>query len=66
MGLGKPWKPNLQDKKETKYVITNVGNNIAFTNYLEYNVILAFPEEEMRDIFYENFKKLIEQCKEFL
>ena len=26
----------------------------------------AFPTEEMRDAFYENFKDLIEQCKELL
>lgn len=28
--------------------------------------ILSFPTEEMRNIFYENFKDLIEECKEFL
>ena len=28
--------------------------------------ILAFPTIEMRDVFYENFKDLIEQCKELL
>lgn len=28
--------------------------------------LLAFPTEEMRDTFYENFKDLIEQCKELL
>jgi hypothetical protein len=28
--------------------------------------ILLFPTEEMRDAFYENFKDLIEKCKEFL
>lgn len=66
MGLGKPWKPNLQDKKEPKYVITNLGGNIAFELYAEYNAILAFPTVEMRDAFYESFKDLIEQCKELL
>ena len=30
------------------------------------NVILTFPTEEMRDAFYENFKDLIEGCKELL
>ena len=30
------------------------------------NVLLAFPTEEMRDAFYENFKSLIEECKELL
>lgn len=66
MGLNKAWKPNLQDKKEDKYAITNVGNNIAFELYGEYNGILVFPTEEIRNIFYENFKDLIEQCKELL
>ena len=28
--------------------------------------LLAFPTEEMRDAFYENFKELIEKCKELL
>ena len=30
------------------------------------NVILAFPTAEMCDVFYENFKDLINQCKELL
>ena len=30
------------------------------------NTVLAFPTKEMRDAFYENFKDLIEQCKELL
>lgn len=28
--------------------------------------LLAFPTEEMRDAFYENFEDLIEECKELL
>lgn len=28
--------------------------------------LLVFPTEEMRDAFYENFKELIEECKELL
>jgi hypothetical protein len=28
--------------------------------------LLVFPTSEMRDAFYENFKKLIEECKELL
>ena len=38
---------------------TNIPNPV-------YNHILSFPTEEMRDAFYENFKDLIELCKEFL
>ena len=30
------------------------------------NDLLDFPTEEMRDAFYENFKELIERCKELL
>ena len=60
------WKPDLRNNNQTKYVITNVRGNIAFERYGEYNAILAFPTEEMRDAFYENFKDLIEQCKELL
>lgn len=30
------------------------------------NYLLDFPTAEMRDAFYENFKDLIEQCKELL
>lgn len=59
------WKPNL-DSKQHKFAITNVGNKISFEVYGEYNSILCFPTAEMRDAFYENFKDLIENCKELL
>lgn len=59
------WKPDL-DSKQHKFAISNVGNKISFEVYGEYNSILCFPTEEMRDTFYENFKDLIEQCKELL
>jgi hypothetical protein len=66
MGLGKPWKTDLQNKEETKFIITNVGNNITCDICMTFNTILAFPTAEMRDTFYENFKELIETCKELL
>lgn len=59
------WEPNL-DSKQHKFAISNVGNKISFEVYGEYNSILCFPTEEIRDAFYENFKDLIEQCKELL
>lgn len=65
MSLGKPWKPSL-NSKERKFALSNVGGNISFEVYGEYNSILCFPTAEMRDAFYENFKDLIEQCKELL
>ena len=64
MGLGKPWKPNWGD--ECCYIIGNYKGNIATYMQRQANAILAFPTEEMRDAFYENFKALIEQCKELL
>ena len=30
------------------------------------SALFVFPTAEMRDAFYENFKELIEQCKELL
>ena len=66
MGLGKPWKPEL-DNNEKIFYIHNVSGKIYVCEGVEIeNQILAFPTEEMRDAFYENFKELIEQCKELL
>lgn len=68
MGLDEPWKPDwLSGRKEEKYCIATQNNEI-WHNFSEYggNEILAFPTIEMRDTFYENFKDLIESCKELL
>jgi hypothetical protein len=50
------------------YVICNAGGKIILTNIPNsaYNHIFIFPTEEMRDIFFENFKEFIEDCKELL
>lgn len=66
MGLGKPWEPNWTNEHQVKYTIYTVGNDVIrhVGNYI--HTILAFPTEEMQDAFYENFKELIEQCKELL
>lgn len=65
MELGGAWKPELNSKKR-KFALSNVGENISFEVYGEYNSILCFPTEEMRDAFFENYKELIEKCKELL
>ena len=66
MGLGKPWKPDWTNLDQLKYCIwVDVGEFITMVNVRGQH-ILAFPTEEMRDAFYENFKKEIEQCKELL
>ena len=73
MGLGEPWKPDWENSEERKYSIVNIGGdiNLPETTLTEWilkvtNKILVFPTEEMRDAFYDNFKELIENCKELL
>ena len=66
MRLGKTWKPDWKNAGERKYCIVNTEGNITKWVQKTTNKIFAFPTEEMRDVFYENFKDLIEECKEFL
>lgn len=66
MGWGNPWEPDSKNK--VYYIFYCVSNNTIKRSEgnLYSNVILAFPTKEMRDAFFENFKDLIEQCKELL
>lgn len=66
LGLDKPWKPDWEDEYETYYTISYDGVNIKCYNDTDVYSKLAFPTMEMRDAFFENFKELIEQCKELL
>lgn len=68
MGFGKPWKPDYNDiNHETpKYCIYCDSGIISKGIFYQYQFILAFPIEEMRDAFYETFREEIEICKEFL
>lgn len=67
--LGKPWEP-----KFGKYIHYSINFYLYKDSFVlhkgEYNSsdnrILVFPTEEMRDAFYDNFKDLIECCKELL
>lgn len=65
MGLGKPWKPEWNCETD-KYCIHCNSKTITKGIFYQYQFILSFPTEEIRDIFYENFKELINQCKELL
>lgn len=65
MRLDKPWKPDWENG-QNKFCIISCENRVTRGVYSFANTILAFPTEEMRDVFYENFKDLIEQCKELL
>ena len=61
MGLGKPWEPDW-DNLSTNHEFIKI--NKGYFTYL--SRAFVFPTEEMRDAFYENFKELIEICKELL
>lgn len=67
MGLDKPWEPDFTNDEE-RYGIYTTSNKVVkdFCGVGNVNIILTFPTEEMRDTFYENFKDLIGQCKEWL
>ena len=59
------WEPEFRFGKK-KYCIMTKDNKVISATVEETNRILVFPTEEMRDAFYNNFKDLIEQCKELL
>lgn len=65
MGLGDSWKYDMS-KDEFSCAISYQYGWIEKNEIRHKNAILAFPTKEMRDAFYENFKDLIEQCKELL
>lgn len=65
MGLGEPWKPDWKEDSD-KYFICYLKDELWMSNIRDCNRLLVFPTEEMRDAFYDNFKDLIEECKELL
>ena len=70
MELGKSWEPDY-DSGVNKYGIICMNGVVQksnpTTNWERHlNKVLDFPTEKMRNAFYENFKDLIEQCKELL
>ena len=68
MGLGKPWD-SVYGCGEWGYWIgydINANNIYCQDSRILLNHLLVFPTAEMRDAFYDNFKDLIEQCKNFL
>lgn len=67
MGLGKSWEPEYISLVNNEYFTIHTFNNeIIKSGTSHRNAILAFPTEEMRDKFFENFKELIERCKKLL
>ena len=59
------WKPDWEEYS-MKYCICFRDNSLDKNRSEVVSCVLAFPTEEMRDAFFEDFKCLIEQCKELL
>ena len=59
------WEPDWNNISD-KHCIYVVGGEIWLKECQTRQCTLAFPTAEMRDTFHENFKDLIEQCKELL
>ena len=66
MGLEKPWEPDFDNENEYKYGLFRLRNSIYKDATCINPTLLIFPTKEMRDAFYNNFKDLIESCKELL
>lgn len=65
MGLGRSWEPNWTSF-EGYPAIYMYRYQITLSVAKDVHHCLVFPTEEMRDLFYINFRKDIEECKEFL
>ena len=63
MGLGKPWKPS---GNEDCFVVSRSCGEVDLYSSAGDCGPFEFPTAKMRDAFYENFKELIESCKELL
>jgi len=67
MGLGKPWELTIGVPLYYLFYNRTCGSiTKSYADDVHGNIVFAFPTEEMRDMFYENFKELVEQCKELL
>jgi hypothetical protein len=56
------WVPNWLDDKY-KFCIELYANEINKVYYYSQNNFLSFQDKETRDLFFENFRDLIEQAK---
>lgn len=68
MGLDKPWDSTYGCGEWGYWFGYSINENKIYLqdSRILVNHTLVFPTKEMRDAFYENFKDLIEQCKELL
>ena len=67
MGLGKPWEPDYTNTCEKKFSIwVDFGEIKLGGAFTTSQMVLSFPTEEMRDVFFNAFREDIEKCKELL
>ena len=59
------WEPDWKSS-EFKYCLKAIGEDVVKGTEPSICCILAFPTEELRDAFWNNFKDLIVECKELL
>ena len=66
--LAGDWKPDWAMYSGPKHCIIYSDNEIKWQekHFVTEAKVLSFPTQEMRDAFYENFKDLIEKCKELI
>ena len=62
------WKEKREEKLTRHVIYSTLSGEIIKCTTINStaNYLLDFPTAEMRDAFYENFKVLIERCKELL
>ena len=61
------WNPTYESLNDSeKYCILKFNDEIKKTSTSHRNALLTFPTEKVRDIFYKNFKDIIEKVKELL
>lgn len=65
--LAGDWEPEYKTLVNNEYFTIHTFNGEIVKSMTSHRQsILAFPTEEIRDKFYENFKDLIEKCNELL
>ena len=62
------WKEKRKEESRRYVIYSTLSGKVEKCTMIDCtaNDLLDFPTEEMRDAFYENFKELIERCKELL
>lgn len=60
------WEPDWKNSNVAKFTIIAEENEISKGEHYKANRSMSFPNEEMRDEFFDCFKDLLEQAKTLL